>query len=232
MVQYRAHKQSRRLTLDAGARPWTRPGRKPGSAWGRSPRGTTHWPKYAQQAATVEAAKTNTLKMVATDYFKREGKKIRTMKEREFTFERLIFPRLGDRQIDQIQRSDIVKLLDHIEDNNGPVRADKTLAFLRKLFAWHATRNDTFRSPIVRGMARTKPHERARARVLSDAEIAAVLRAVDAQPGAFSSLVHFLLLTAARRNEAAHMTWGEVNGTGYGRFLRPAAKSKRTWFSR
>ena len=56
-------------------------------------------------------------------------------------------------KIDAIRRSDIVRLLDQIEDERGPVMADKALALLSKVFSWHASRNDEFRSPIVRGMS-------------------------------------------------------------------------------
>jgi integrase len=212
VVQYRAAGVSRRLTLpdtlsleDAKREARKRLGEVAG---GRDP-----LTEERAKVAAAKAAKANTLRIIAADYFKREGSKIRTMKERISTFERLVFPKLGDRPIDQIQRSDIVRVLDSIEDERGPVMADKTLAFLTRFFAWHSARTDSFRSPIVRGMARTKPHERARARILNDAEIVAVLRAAEAQPDAFSSLVRFLLLTAARRSEASNMTWGEiVNG--------------------
>ena len=49
--------------------------------------------------------------------------------------------------------------------------ADRTLAHVRKAFNWQATRDDGFVPPIVRGMARTKPKERARKRVLDDQEL-------------------------------------------------------------
>jgi len=224
VIQYRAGGQSRRLTLDANALSLDDARREAKKFQGDIERGKDPLAEKRAQVAAVEAAKTNTLRMVATEYFKREGKKIRTMRERENTFERLVFPKLGDRQIDDIQRSDIVKLLDHIEDKNGPVRATKTLAFLSALFSWHAARTDSFSSPIVRGMARSKTSERARARILSDTEIVAVLRAAEAQPGAFSSLVLFLLFTGARRNEAARMTWSEVKDGGV--WTLPAARCK------
>ena len=66
-------------------------------------------------------------------------------------------PKLGTRQIDEIKRADVVRLLDHIEDANGPVQADHVLAILRKLFDWHAARSDDFRSPLVKGMGRAAP---------------------------------------------------------------------------
>jgi hypothetical protein len=103
----------------------------------------------------IEASAENTLKSIAEEYFKREGTRLRTIDERRRTFEKLIYPKFGSRQIATIARSEIVRLLDRIEDDNGPVMADHTLAYLRRLFTWHAGRSDDFRSPIVRGMART-----------------------------------------------------------------------------
>ena len=86
--------------------------------------------------------------------------------ERRKAFVRLIYPTLGSRQIDDIRRRDIVNLLDKIEDVNGPRMAHVVLAYISKLFTWHAGRDDNFRSPIVRGMGRVNAKERARERVL------------------------------------------------------------------
>ena len=49
--------------------------------------------------------------------------------------------------------------------------ADRALAYLRSGLNWYAARTDDWVSPIVRGMARTKPKERAGTRVLADDEI-------------------------------------------------------------
>jgi integrase len=100
-------------------------------------------------------------------------------------------------------------LLDQIEDENGPVMANSILAAIRKIMNWHASRSDEFRSPIVRGMARTKP--RARDRILSDDELRAVWNAAETK-GEFGLFLRFLLLTSARRTEAAQMRWSEING--------------------
>jgi integrase len=135
-------------------------------------------------------------------------------------FNRLVYPKLGNTQIDAIRRTDIVRLLDSIEDDNGPVMADKVLAFLSKVFSWHASRSDEFRSPLVRGMARSRPKERARERILTDDEIRSVWRKAE---GRFGSLLRFILLTAARRSEASEMTWGEIDGAVW---TLPAARNK------
>ena len=116
---------------------------------------------------------------------------------------------MGTLPIDSIRRSDVVKLLDQVEDKSGQTAADQTLAFLRRLFSWHATRSDEFRSPIVRGMARSKPKERARKHTLTDDEIRAVWTAT--ATGLYGALVRFLLLTGARRDEARNMPSSEID---------------------
>jgi integrase len=102
-----------------------------------------------------------------------------------------------------------VRLLDKIEDERGATSADKSLAILSRVFNWHAARSDDFRSPIVRGMRRTRPSERARTRKLTDDEMRAVWNA-SLRRGAAGGFVRFLLLTGCRRSEAARMTWDEA----------------------
>jgi integrase len=219
VVQYRAHSRSRRLTLDAGALSLDAARREARKHLGEVAKGGDPLTERRREAA----AASDTLRAVAEAYFRREGKRIRTMDERRRTLERLVFPSLGARSIGDVGRSDIVSLLDNIEDNSGPVMADRTLAYLRKVMNWHAIRSDTFRSPIVRGMSRTKPAERARDRILTDDEIRHLWQATKAHPGPFSSLVRFLLLSGCRRGEALFMTRDELNGRDW---LIPAARHK------
>jgi integrase len=170
--------------------------------------------------STVRAAAENTLKAICEGYLFREGSILRTGEERSRALHRLVYPKLGHTQIDAIRRSDIVRLLDGIEDENGPVMADKVLAFLSRVFSWHASRSDEFRSPLVRGMRRSRPKERARERILTDDEIRSIWRTAE---GRFGLLLRFILLTAARRSEASEMTWGEIDG---GVWTLPAARNK------
>jgi integrase len=113
-----------------------------------------------------------------------------------------------------------VRLLERIEESTGAVVADLMLAFVRRIMNWHAARSDDFRSPIVRGMARTKPHENARSRILTDDELRAVWATAEGQAHPFAALVRFLLLTAARRTEAVAATWAEIDGSDW---VLPAA---------
>ena len=104
-------------------------------------------------------------------------------------------------------------MLDRVEDNSGPSMSQAALGVVRRLFAWHATRTDDFNSPIIRGMSRIKANERQRERILNDDELRAVWSAADSDDSAFGPYIKFLLLTACRRNEAACLTWNEIQGT-------------------
>ena len=166
------------------------------------------------------AAEADTLQGICEEYIRREGKRLRSLDWRKGVLERHVYPTLGQRPIKEIQRSEIVRLLDKIEDRSGATMADRTLAVIRKIMNWHASRSDDFRSPIVKGMARTKPSELARERVLTDDEICAIWRA---DGGVFGRFVRFLLLTGARRSEASEMKWSELDG---GDWTLPAARNK------
>src|SRR6516225_2812844 len=165
-------------------------------------------------------AATETLKDICELYLAREGDKLRNTKWRKGVFDRHVYPTLGARPIAEIRRSEIVRLLDQIEEGSGPSMATQTLSLVRKIMNWHATRSDDFVSPIVRSMARTDRSEQARDRILSDDELRKVWTTNN---GVFSAYVRFLLLTAARRNEVAHMTWAEV---AKGDWTLPAQRNK------
>jgi hypothetical protein len=165
---------------------------------------------HGQYPQKVNAAAENTLKCITENYLTREGAGLRTVEERRATFERLVYPKLGNRQIDSIKRSEINSLLDKIEDGNGPRMATLTLAYIRRVMNWHATRSDDFRSPIVRGMGRGTTTKRKR--VLSADELRACWRASKGWEHPYSHMVRFILLTATRRDEAADMPAHEVEG--------------------
>jgi hypothetical protein len=141
-------------------------------------------PRVAKQAgkATRRAVEADTFAAIVERYFQIEGGKHRTAKRRRADLDRLVLPVLGNRPITLIKRSEVVAVLDKIELQNGPVMAERTLGVMRRLFNWHATRSDDFRSPIVRGMARAKTNPRQR--ILRDDELRAVWIRAGTVPGA------------------------------------------------
>jgi integrase len=218
VYQYRAAGRSRRMTfpVNLGLDKARKEAKKALGAVAAS-----RDPLQEKRRASAEAE--NTLQSICEEYLRREGKRLRTRHHIETALKRLVYPKFGARQIDSILRSEIVRLLDKIEDENGPVMADRVLAYVRKVMNWHASRSDTFRSPIVRGMARTKPKEQARERVLNDDELRAVWKAAEASSGPFGYLLRFILLTATRRGEAARLTDKEISGDDW---IIPGARYK------
>jgi integrase len=210
VVQYRAAGRSRRMHLKQGLT--VRAARKEAKAIlgavakGGDPLG---------ERRKAKRAESDTLRAIVEEYLTREGNRLRSIGERRAALKRHVLPKLGARQIGSITRTDIVRLLDGIADRSGAPMADHVLAYLRRVMTWHASRSDDFRSPIVRGMARTRPSQRRRQRVLSDDETRAVWRAAEASQSAFGYLVQFLLLTATRRTEAAAMRRSEVVGNDW-----------------
>lgn len=172
-------------------------------------------PLAAREAAKAPAPTTKTVADLLDDFAARYLQKnaLRTAAQVERTLERLVKPAIGSLGIYEIRRSHVVEMLDQIEDENGPVMADRTLAYVRKAFRWHATRDDQFNSPIVAGMARTKPRQRARTRTLTDDEIRAVWSQLD-RLGTFGALVKLLTLSAQRLREVALMRRSEIDADG------------------
>jgi integrase len=184
-----------------------------------------HDPGAARKAATIAAAaaRANTVVAVCEEYLKREGSRLRTADQRVSILRRLVYPFLGDRPVESIRRSEIVQLMDKIEDSSGQRMADVTLAVLRRIFNWYAARSDSFVPPFVRGMSRQRVAEHRRERILDDDELRR-LWAATADGQAFSNFVRLLLLTTARRGEAAGMKWSELGADGL--WTLPTERSK------
>src|SRR5207237_3186890 len=119
-------------------------------------------------------------------------------------FERLVKPAIGNLPVYGLRRSQIAAMLDGIENNNGAVMADRTLAYLGSALNWYAGRDDDFTVPRLKGLKRATG--RGRERVLQDDEIRAVWKTAGTA-GVFGSVVRFLLLTGQRRGDVLGMVW-------------------------
>ena len=169
----------------------------------------------------------NTFEAVATDFLKREASDLRTRAQMEADLKRLVYPTrivskktkkeipwpgIGARQIQEILRSELVRLMDAIADDRGTAMRDGALAHIRQILNWHESRVDNFRSPIVRGMM---SKTRSRQRVVSDEEIRDIwagLEKTTTKWPCFAPFVKSLLLCATRRNESARMHSSELDG--------------------
>ena len=108
-----------------------------------------------------------------------------------------ILPALGDRFADAVTRGDVTRFIDSIA---APVMARATHAQLSAFYTWALPRLDKLESNPCQGAGRPdKP--KARERVLSDVEVAAMWKIADTQPDPWRSAVKLLLLTGQRRSE-------------------------------
>jgi integrase len=165
----------------------------------------------------------DTVEGIAEEFLARHKGKLRSIGQYERVLRRYILPAIGELQIGSVRRRHIVRMLDKVEDNSGPSMAQFTLGVARRLFAWHAARSDDFNSPIVRGMSRLKASDRRRERILNDDELRSVWSVIGPDNSAFGPYIKFLLLTACRRDEAACLTWSEINGSIW---TLPASRNK------
>src|SRR5262245_23370874 len=218
VVQYRSKRASRRATL-RGVLPLDKARNRAKVILGKVASGED--PVLDERRANE--AERNALSAVVEEFFSRDGKKLRSAKPMHSTLDRLVLPRLGQLSTNEIRKGDITRMLDKAEDDSGPVMADRALAALSRVLNWHAGSVDDFVVPSLRGMKRTKSRERERDRVLTDDELGRVWIAARDFPGPRGAFVRLLLLTAARRNEVARMSWDELSD---GEWTIPAARYK------
>jgi integrase len=122
---------------------------------------------------------------------------------------RELVERWGARSIHTITKREVVSLLAEVVDRGTPVAANKLHKVCGTFFNWCVGRALLERSPC--GGIPTPTPAVSRDRVLSDAELASVLRAARQIGGAYGGIVELLALTAQRREEVAQMTWDELD---------------------
>lgn len=116
----------------------------------------------------------------------------------------------GHRDIVSISRGEVIAALDKIVDRGAPAVANRTLAALRKMFNW-AVERDLLEDNPCAGI-KAPAAEQSRDRVLTDDELRAFWTACGELGAPFGPLFRLLLLTGQRREEAAALTWNEIEG--------------------
>jgi integrase len=209
-LRYRFHGRSRKITLPTGI-PLAEARKAAVDAALELDRGLD--PAETRLAVRDKAALAtrDTLRAICQQYLDREGDKLRSRRKRELLLARHVYPSFGSRPIASIRRGELMRLLDAIEDRSGTRTADSVLAAVRRIFNWWALRDESFVVPVIRGMSRYSIAGNARSRVLDDGELCCIWKASEAAD-VFGDLIRFLLLTGARCNEAAAMTWSEIDG--------------------
>ncbi len=132
----------------------------------------------------------------------------------------------GHKSIHDISKRDVVELVSAIDQRGAPAAANKTLKSIKTFLGWCVGRAILDKSP-AEGVP-LPAREVARDRILSDVELAKVIRAARTMAGPYGSIVEFLALTGQRREEVAQSTWDEFDlKAALGRYPKHGRKTAR-----
>lgn len=164
--------------------------------------------EFDQDEPEVEEVHALTLKEVIPQFIELYAKlRTRDWKGSERVLEK--FSSLYDRPINEIKRSDIVRVLDKLVADGTPTRANRALAAIKKLMNWCIDRGTVETSPVAHLKMPTK--EVARERVLNADELRLCWHMAEAEGFPFAPCVQLLMLTGQRRGEVSGMRWSELD---------------------
>jgi integrase len=216
-VRYRFHGTPKKLTLGSWPALQLAAARKVATdalhelAQGRDPAALKFDAEAAAERAAAERA-ADTVDHWAKHFLERYAKKRtrpNSWQQAEHVFGNIVLPAWSGRIIHDIQRRDVRELVEAVAEDR-PVMANRALAHLSKFFNWLCEQDVIVASPC----AGVKPpaKEQARDRVLSDDEIRALWKALDALGGRGGAAVKVMLLTGQRRGEVIGMSRPEIRG--------------------
>jgi integrase len=151
-------------------------------------------------------------------------KRERSRQEDEGLIRQWIASELGKRKVAEIRCTDIERLHRKITDHGTPVRANRTLILLSKMFALSVRWEMRDDNPVA-GIERN--HETPRERYLTGDEmerLAAALAGLRNQQAA--NAIRLLLLTGARRTEVLAATWDQFD-LDEGVWAKPSSHTKQ-----
>jgi integrase len=146
---------------------------------------------------------------LAVEFIARHASQNRTAAKTTRILNREVLPYWGSRTVAEVRKRDVIALLDRVRERGSPIMANRVLAAVRKFFNWCIGRGILDVSPCA-GVA-MPAREQARHRVLSDGELAEVLKASREIGFPFGPIVEMLALTGQRRDEVGRMVWADLD---------------------
>ncbi|WP_262518777.1 tyrosine-type recombinase/integrase [Agrobacterium fabrum] len=129
------------------------------------------------------------------------------------------------RDVRDIMKADVVRLLDGIVERGSPITANRLFVTLSTFFNWMVGRDILKANPMM-GLKKFTV-ESSRDRVLTDDEIRIFWQATKRHPYPFGPMWRLLFLTAQRRQEVSSMPWRELNLKSHDQhWLLPKERSK------
>lgn len=189
---------------------------------GRKPRDREREEREREAAERLAKAKRqeNTFANLAQKYIAAISKKdsgVRTAPTIEKIINRNVLPQLSEKIAMDISRGDIIDMVSDVADERGRYAAKQALTYCSAIFNFgldiefggEPKHGGLDRNPCarVKVSGKLKP----RAVVLSNTQVGFIWEATENLGYPLSPFVRMLLLTGARRNEVAQMSWNEVD---------------------
>lgn len=163
-----------------------------------------------------------TLAQVADDYLERYASRKKSGARDREILARDVLPKIGSNRAKTLSRGDVRRIFE-AKTSVAPVGANRLLACLSRLFNWAIEQEIVDVNPC-QGIRKNR--ERARDRVLTEAELRTLWQALDASPGVSDGVraaLKLILLTAQRPGEVVGIRWSEIEGNWW---MLPGSRTK------
>ncbi len=164
--------------------------------------------KAAEEGARKARLVGETVEDLGERFLARHAKTLaaRTLYEYDRILTLNVYPEIGSLPPARVERAHVRALVEKVAERAG-VQANRTLAFLHRLFAW-ALEVDMLSANPCAGI-RKPTEEKPRERVYANEELRAIFEAV---PGTeLADLVPLIAYTAVRSEEARSARWAEID---------------------
>jgi integrase len=162
----------------------------------------------AARKIEARARAADTFGVLVNGFLARQEKRLRPRSYAETErYLRVHWKPLHGAPLANINRATVAAKLAAIADDSGPIAADRARAALSAFFTWAIREGLADVNPVIgtNKSAELRPRER----VLADAELAAIWKALPADQ--YGAIVRLLILTGQRREEIGGLRWSEVD---------------------
>lgn len=150
----------------------------------------------------------------------RDRKDLRPVKR---YLDRDVLPRVGRKRVDRVTGADVQRLVFAKRDQGRPAAARALRGVLKRLFDYAAVCGAADANPAAAAPVRYLGRIRSRDRVLSEAELRALLEALRRDPCRGAWAIELLLLTMVRKGTLRLAAWAEIEGAEW---TIPAERTK------
>ena len=159
-------------------------------------------PQEEKRKATIKKPKFEEIWAMFDELYIAKSVKDKTAKDYRQIAAKNILPKLGKRNLDEVERVEVVRLIDTVA-TRAPILANRTLGLLKQFFDWAIGRGDIAMNPAL-GIPKAVK-ETPRERILSLTEMRKIYSAACSLSPANKLFIQMLLLTGQRAGVIAKL---------------------------